>query len=226
MTPSLVVVPDNTGISKLPEFVNNYEGVPIPVIPDSKMEASWKLLGNTVHLFDQVYVTQYKNYSFLYDRNQSPMTRFNNNKFDLYIKGKTLYLSNKRHPELLRKVYMDGEFIITKNNWLMQSGQRAGTGRYKCFTIYKNIIIRDHQLIALLTYGEIALLAIGDNRVYEVNHIDGDHENNASNNLEVVTIEANRKHRDRYITKINLLVCRKGEVIINPVLSKYSEILA
>lgn len=225
MTFSLVLVPDNTGISKLPESVNNYEGVPIPLIPNSKIEASWQLLANTVHLFDQVYVTRYKSCSFLHDRNLSPLTRFNNNKFDLYIEGKTLYLRNKKHPEL-RKVYMNANFIITNKNWLMQSGQRSGKGRYRCFTLFKKIIIRDHQLIALLSYGEIALLAMGVDRAYEVNHIDGNHDNNISSNLEIITIDANREHSNRYLREFELLVCVKGEVILNPVLSKYNEILA
>lgn len=139
-------------------------------------------------------------YGFIVDFWQPGVYRYQSDKFELIQEGRELYLVRKNQLSNYKKVYEDGVFNVSLYTWLMESNEIAGKGYpkgYPAFSLMfsnQRVIIRDHQLVAMLAYGEQALLAVGKDHVLVINHLDGDRWNSSRYNLELTTKKGNREH--------------------------------
>lgn len=154
----------------------------------------------SMELFDDIHLTVYGYRTILVSLRCGGVFRFDNEMYKLVIDDGMLKLQKVKDPHVESIIYHNGIFSPTKRRKLMGSGQGRGRkSEYKCFTIKKNrgldtIIITDHQIQALFQLGVQALLTLGEDSIYCVNHKNGDKRDNQNGNLEVITKSENVKH--------------------------------
>ncbi|GMK39045.1 hypothetical protein PCCS19_20990 [Paenibacillus sp. CCS19] len=198
---------------KLPIRINNLNGEPTLLIPSEKNKACWAILQNRMHLLDNVEHSSFERFTFLVDQEQGFFGRFDNRIRELLKDGNKLYLRKKRGYKEMTLIYANGVFYPTKRKGLMVSGQGSGDdNEYKCCTLRKGIILKDHQMIGLFKNGEVGMLGIDS--IYENNHIDRDTFNNSASNLILGTSGENQEHKNANLER-KVLVKRGGQIVFN-----------
>ncbi|MEF3302517.1 hypothetical protein [Paenibacillus sp. GYB003] len=148
----------------------------------------------------------YKNTSLLFQYLEGKAFRFNNRFYKEFIdrEGRKIILEDIRTGEK-RLVYEQGIFHPTSGGFLLHIHERSGGTIDNPHNSYPSIklgskeeghfVPRLHQIGAMLGYGEIALYALGEQgRMYDINHIDRNHDNFRLDNLEITTLSGNKKH--------------------------------
>ncbi|WP_079913000.1 hypothetical protein [Paenibacillus sp. 32352] len=198
---------------ELPSYIDDLNGKPTFLIPSEKNKACWAILKNRKHLLDNVEHSSFERFTFLVDQEQGFFGRIDNRIRELLKDGNKLYSRKKRGYKEMTLIYANGVFYPTKRKGLMVSGQGSGDdNEYKCCTLRKGIILKDHQMIGLFKNGEVGMLGIDS--IYENNHLDLDTFNNSASNLILGTKKDNLEHRN-YNLERNVLVKRRGQIVFN-----------
>ncbi|CAM3469680.1 MULTISPECIES: hypothetical protein [Paenibacillus] len=218
----------NLNALPIPIAIKDLQGKYVKLKRTEKIKVCWSLLQNKKRLFDQVYHTTFKNYSIIVDFTQRGVYRYKNNRYELRMENSTLYLRKKKAPYETMKVYDNGCFYTSKRIFLMESCQRAGgaEGVYPCFTLRniasKDVIIKDHHMISILGFGEIALPVLADeeDREYDVHHKDENRCNSKLDNLEVIRRKHHQLYHGQKRERSIIVMNGRGEPIFAPWLLK------
>jgi hypothetical protein len=164
-------------------------------------------------LMNRVYSTYYDEYTLLVCFDTGGVYYFNNKKYELVIQNNQIYLRDYITGET--KLVYDGEFFYpTPKKWLMKSSSRLSRSHRYGIEWGKNgfradrIFIKDHQLIAVLYFGQEAIYAVEEFHSLVVNHRNLNKHDNRPENLELCTDEENTEH---YLTMKPILEAKKLE---------------
>ncbi|MGJ9382847.1 HNH endonuclease [Salipaludibacillus sp. CF4.18] len=151
-----------------------------------------RLLGGVFHTFSD-------GCSFLVDRNAGEIYRYNNNKYFYEIREGSIYLI-EYNSNNVRLVYGDGEFSTSETYWLRNNKKEVSKNNCRGFHLPKgnirqnNIYLKDHQIMAVLFWGQKIIENAIDGKDYDINHRNLDNDDNRPENLELVTKKENRQH--------------------------------
>lgn len=150
--------------------------------------------------------------------------QFNNETWRLFVGEDHLSLYKDDDNEL---VYSKGTFRIMKSQFLMGCTgllSNMGSAGLKLYqnTAYR-VSLKEQWIIAALNEGTIVLAAIGNDRNYEVHHVEGRGVElpNSASNLITIPIDLHRYVTQLFQRDHNQFVLVGEEFIANPRLAKY-----
>jgi hypothetical protein len=164
-----------------------------------KQEALVLLGKRKTRLMNRVYNTHFDEYEIFVNYADGKVYYFDNRKYRKVIDDNKIYLVDHLTGET--KMVYDGEFFYpTKTVWLMESSPRLSRTHRLGIEWRANafrgdpIYIKDHQLIAVLYFGQDALDAVEEDHTLVINHRNLNKHDNRPENLELCTVEENKEH--------------------------------
>jgi len=160
---------------------------------------------------EDIILTHFDVYSFIVDLKKGEVFRFRRDQNYLNpIADNKINLATNLSSRFNVEEIFDGQNIRIKNNGeLVESIRDCSDGEYIGFAITvgqededgkRLLIMKDHQLIALLGKGLIAIEAVGETvvRTHDVHHINEVAQDNRLENLQVLPVDDHKElHKER-----------------------------